>query len=107
MKRREFLAMLGGTALAGPGLAQAQAGRTYHLGTLTPVGPINPESLNGKILLKAIPIINLLSLAWDIADLAYSLWKLAHGGKIGAGPDGGVGALTLVRSPIAVITPTG
>ena len=54
MKRREFLAMLGGAALAGPGLAQAQAGRTYHLGTLTPVGPISPESLNGKILLKAL-----------------------------------------------------
>src|SRR6201995_3597295 len=54
MKRREFLAMLGGAALAGPGLAQAQAGRTYHLGTLTRGGPFNPESLNGKILLKAL-----------------------------------------------------
>ena len=43
----------------------------------------------GKLLLKAIPIINILSTIWDIADLAYSLWKLAHGGKIGAGPDGG------------------
>ena len=42
----------------------------------------------GKLLLKAIPIINILSTIWDIADLAYSLWKLAHGGKIGAGPDG-------------------
>src|SRR4029078_12326307 len=42
----------------------------------------------GKILLKAIPIINILSTLWDIADLAYSLWKLAHGAKIGAGPDG-------------------
>ena len=54
MKRREFLAALGGAALAAPGLAQAQAGRTYHLGTLTPVGPISPDSLNGKILLKAL-----------------------------------------------------
>ncbi len=54
MKRREFLAVLGGVALAGPGPAQAQAGRTYHLGTLTPVGPIGPESPNGKILLKAL-----------------------------------------------------
>jgi hypothetical protein len=42
----------------------------------------------GKLLLKAIPIINILSTIWDIADLAYSLWKLAHGGKVGAGPDG-------------------
>ena len=54
MKRREFLAALAGATFAAPGLAQAQAGRTYHLGTLTPVGPISPDSLNGKILLKAL-----------------------------------------------------
>jgi putative tryptophan/tyrosine transport system substrate-binding protein len=54
MKRREFLAVLGGAALARPGLAQAQAGRTYHLGTLTPVSPVSAESPNGKILLKAL-----------------------------------------------------
>jgi putative ABC transport system substrate-binding protein len=54
MKRREFLAALAGAAFAAPGLAQAQAGRTYHLGTLTPVGPISPDSPNGKILLKAL-----------------------------------------------------
>ena len=54
MKRREFLAALGGAALVGPGLAQAESGRTYHLGTLTPVGPISADSPNGKILLKAL-----------------------------------------------------
>jgi hypothetical protein len=43
----------------------------------------------GKFLLKAIPVINLLSTAWDIIDLGRSLWALAHGAKIGAGPDGG------------------
>jgi hypothetical protein len=42
----------------------------------------------GRFLLKAIPIINWISMAWDIVDLAESLWKLAHGGKIGEGPDG-------------------
>src|SRR5215475_6888769 len=54
MKRREFLAVLGGAALATPGLAQAESGRTYRLGTLTPVGPINPDTPNGKMLLKAL-----------------------------------------------------
>src|SRR5262249_51739257 len=54
MKRREFLAMLGGAALARPGLAHAESGRTYHLGTLTPVAPINTDTPNGKILLKAL-----------------------------------------------------
>jgi putative ABC transport system substrate-binding protein len=54
MKRRDFVMALGGVALAGPGLAQAQAGRTYHLGTLTPVAPINPDTPNGKILLNAL-----------------------------------------------------
>jgi putative ABC transport system substrate-binding protein len=54
MKRREFLAVLGGAALGAPGLARAESGRTYHLGTLTPVAPLNADSPNGKILLKAL-----------------------------------------------------
>ena len=53
MKRREFLAALGGAALAAPRRV-AQSGRTYRLGTLTPVAPISPDSPNGKILLKAL-----------------------------------------------------
>jgi putative ABC transport system substrate-binding protein len=54
MKRREFLGMLGGAALATPRLAQAENGRTWRLGTLTPVAPINPDTPNGKMLLKAL-----------------------------------------------------
>ncbi len=54
MKRREFLAVLGAAALAGQKPALAEGGQTYRLGTLTPVGPINAESPNGKILLKAL-----------------------------------------------------
>jgi len=54
MKRREFLAVLGGAVLAGPELAQAQAGRTYRLGTLTPGAPVSADSPNGKVLLKTL-----------------------------------------------------
>jgi putative ABC transport system substrate-binding protein len=54
MKRREFLAVLGGAALAAPRVVMAQNGKTYRLGTLTPVAPIGADSPNGKILLKAL-----------------------------------------------------
>ena len=55
MKRREVLAVLGGAALAQPRLAFAQtAGRTYHLGTVTPVGPIIETTPFGKTLVKAL-----------------------------------------------------
>jgi putative tryptophan/tyrosine transport system substrate-binding protein len=55
MRRREFLALLGGAALAGPRPAAAQApGRIYRLGTLTPVQPITEGSPFGKIVVKAL-----------------------------------------------------
>lgn len=54
MKRREFLAALGGAALAAPAVVRGQGSRTYRLGSLTPVGPISADSPNGKILLKAL-----------------------------------------------------
>src|ERR1700688_3114168 len=55
MKRREFLAVLGGPALAAPPLALAQTpGRIYHLGTLHPALPLTDASPFGKIIVKAL-----------------------------------------------------
>jgi putative ABC transport system substrate-binding protein len=55
MQRREFLALLGGAALAAPRLALAQTpGRIYHLGTLHPALPLTDASPFGKIIVKAL-----------------------------------------------------
>src|SRR5713226_7129305 len=55
MKRREFLAMLGGATLVGPRATLAQTpGRIYHLGTLTPSLPVTETSPSGKVLVKAL-----------------------------------------------------
>jgi putative tryptophan/tyrosine transport system substrate-binding protein len=55
MKRREFMAMVGGAALLLPRPAFTQtAGRTYHFGTLHPVAPMAEASPFGKIMLKVL-----------------------------------------------------
>ncbi|WP_426610299.1 ABC transporter substrate-binding protein [Bradyrhizobium sp. McL0616] len=55
MKRREFLAVLGGAALARPSMASADTpGRVYRVGTVTPIAPVTAESRGGKILIKVL-----------------------------------------------------
>jgi len=55
MKRREFLAVLGGAALLAPSKTLAQTpGRIYHLGTLHPAAPVTETSPFGKIVIKAL-----------------------------------------------------
>lgn len=55
MERREFLAVLGGAALARPGMASADTlSRIYRLGTVTPIAPVAAESRGGKILIKVL-----------------------------------------------------
>ncbi len=55
MKRREFLAILGGAALVVPRSVSAQTpGRIYHLGTLHPALPLTGASPFGKIVVKAL-----------------------------------------------------
>lgn len=54
MRRREFLGGLGCASLLRPYSAAGQSGRTYHLGTLTPIVPVTAETRGGKILTRML-----------------------------------------------------
>jgi putative ABC transport system substrate-binding protein len=54
MRRREFFGALCCASLLGPRPVAAQGGRTYHLGTLTPITPITETTTGGKVLIKAL-----------------------------------------------------
>jgi ABC-type uncharacterized transport system substrate-binding protein len=55
MRRRDFMTLCAGAAIAGPGAAYAQSSsRTYRLGTLSPGGPVGEKSPFGTILLQSL-----------------------------------------------------
>ena len=91
MKRREFLTVLGGAALARPGLSSAQtAGKTYHLGTVSPVAAMTETTPFGKTLVKSLAEhgyklgenLNMSSLGamGDVAKIPTLLQQLKAGG---------------------------
>ena len=54
MKRREFIALLGGIALGAPRETIAQTAKVYRLGTLTVSPPIQPTAGTGAMLLEGL-----------------------------------------------------
>src|ERR1700686_920753 len=54
MKRREFIAFLGGMALAAPRETIAQTSKIYRLGTLTVLPPMSPTAGTGAMLIAGL-----------------------------------------------------
>jgi putative ABC transport system substrate-binding protein len=54
MRRRKFITLLAGAAIARPRVAIAQSSKVYRLGTLTAVAPISEKSPAGAVLLKVL-----------------------------------------------------
>jgi putative ABC transport system substrate-binding protein len=54
MRRREFISLLGGAAIAAPRIAFAQSEKVYRLGSLTPGMPVADKSPLGTVLLKEL-----------------------------------------------------
>src|SRR5579871_3470104 len=91
MQRREFLTVLGGAALVRPRAAFAQmTGRTYHLGTVTPVAAITEATPFGKTLVKVLAErgyklgenldLSSLGAMGDVAKIPSLLQQLKAGG---------------------------
>ena len=54
MRRREFITLLTGAAMAGPRLAQAQPSKVYRLATLNSGAPFADKSPFGAILIRVL-----------------------------------------------------
>jgi putative ABC transport system substrate-binding protein len=54
MRRREFIALLGGTAIAAPRIAQAEATKPLRIALVGPQGIVPESNANGKMLLAAL-----------------------------------------------------
>jgi putative tryptophan/tyrosine transport system substrate-binding protein len=54
MKRREFIVLLGGMAIAAPRATIAQTSKVYRLGTLTVLPPIAPTQGTGAVLIAGL-----------------------------------------------------
>ena len=54
MRRREFIALLGGTAIAAPWIAQADAPKPLRIALVGPQGIVPESNANGKMLLAAL-----------------------------------------------------
>ena len=54
MRRREFITLLTGAAMAGPRLAQAQPSKVYRLATLNSGAPFADKSPFGAILVRVL-----------------------------------------------------
>ena len=54
MRRREFVKLLAGAAMAAPRTAFAQSQKMYRLGSLTPGIPVGDKSPLGVVLLKGL-----------------------------------------------------
>jgi len=54
MKRREFIALLGGLAVAAPGATMAETAKVFRLGTLTVGPPMPPTAGTGAMLIAGL-----------------------------------------------------
>ena len=54
MRRRDFLALLGGTTLSLPSSAFAQSAKVYRLGTLSAGPPLSDKDPRGAILINTL-----------------------------------------------------